>query len=67
MSERKTSIESRIDVLIRVLGVVFLIIGGVLAYNTSTTPLVPALVPVFYIMASSFVFVGILALISRLR
>ena len=64
---RKTSAEFRINVLIRLLGIIFLIIGGALAYNTSTTPLVPALVPVFYIIASSFFLVGILALISKLN
>ncbi|MAH21511.1 MAG: hypothetical protein CMO12_01720 [Thaumarchaeota archaeon] len=62
----KTSSKIQINLLIRLLGVIFIVIGVALAYNTSTTPLVPALVPVFYIIASSFIFVGILALISRI-
>ena len=63
----KTSPKIQINLLIRLIGVIFIVIGVALAYNTSITPLVPALVPVFYIMASSFFVVGILALISKLN
>lgn len=54
------------DALIRVMGLVCIILGGVFVYFISQTQLIPQLVPIFYFMAATLIFAGFVVLIARL-
>jgi zinc transporter ZupT len=57
--------QTRVDALLKVLGFVCIIIGGVFAYFIYQTQLIPQLVPIFYFMAGLLVFVGAVIVIAR--
>ena len=57
--------QQRISALLRVIGLVCIVLGGVFAYYISQTVLIPQLVPVFYFMAGLLIFVGVTVLIAR--
>ncbi|MEM2211705.1 MAG: hypothetical protein QW372_06660 [Nitrososphaerales archaeon] len=67
MSSSKKIIETRLDILIRILGLIFVIIGIVISYITATTPLLEQVSMVFYLISILFIISGGIALISKLR
>ncbi len=56
----------RIDVFIRLIGLIFLIIGISIAYFTATTPIIPQISPIYYFISILFIISGLVALISKL-
>ncbi|MGB9659417.1 MAG: hypothetical protein ACPLY9_02675 [Nitrososphaerales archaeon] len=56
----------RIDVFIRIIGLIFLILGVSIAYFTATTPLIPQISPIYYFISILFIISGLIALISKL-
>jgi hypothetical protein len=60
----KTS-QQRIDAMLRVIGLVCIVIGGVFAYFITQTALIPQLYPIFYFMAALLIFAGIVVVIAR--
>ncbi|MCP8303924.1 MAG: hypothetical protein H3Z50_00390 [archaeon] len=66
MGTSKTT-ETRIDIFIRFIGLIFLILGILLAYFTATTPIVPQISPIYYLVSIICMISGLVALISRLE
>lgn len=66
MSKIKTA-EARLNVFIRLLGLVFLAFGGIVAYYTATTNLTPQIPPVFYAISVIMVTGGLIVLVSKLE
>ncbi len=66
MSAPKTA-EARLNVFIRLLGLVFLALGGAVAYYTATTNLTPQIPPIFYIISLLMVASGVLVLAAKLE
>jgi hypothetical protein len=73
MSKGKTinADDSRVNVLIRMVGVAFLAIGSVMTYETFVNAggdgLQPPLVPVLYLCSLMLVIAGVAALISKYK
>ena len=57
----------QINLFIRLAGIIFVGLGGVLAYFTSSTPLIVQVSTVFYLISVLLTSFGILALISKLE
>ena len=66
MSGTLATSQARMDAVIRVLGLVCVIVGAVFAYFISQTTLIPQLVPIFYFMAATLIFAGVVVLIARM-
>ncbi len=66
MSKIKTA-EARLNVFIRLLGLLFLILGAIIAYYTATTNLTPQIPPVFYGISVIMVTAGFIVLVSKLE
>ena len=62
-----TPTGTRIDLVMRLLGRIFLSFGVVLAVFTSRTPLVSQIIPVFYFIALLLAISGIIGLIVRIK
>ena len=60
-------VELRLNLLIRFLGLVFLALGVVLAYFTSTSAIAPQSTPVFYGASLSLCVAGLVALAVKLE
>ncbi|MDA4136539.1 MAG: hypothetical protein OK449_06035 [Thaumarchaeota archaeon] len=62
---------SRVSVMIRLIGLVFLGLGASLTYFTYTAAaqasIVPQIVPVFYLGAGMLMLVGLIALIAKYK
>ncbi|MCP8315702.1 MAG: hypothetical protein H3Z51_02410 [archaeon] len=56
----------RVDIFIRLIGLIFLILGLSIAYFTANTPLVPQISPIYYFISILFIISGFIALISKL-
>lgn len=65
MSSKARTTE-RIDMFIRLIGLIFLILGFSIAYFTATTPLIPQISPIYYFISILFIISGLVALISKL-
>lgn len=61
------AVESRLDMFVRLLGVIFLIFGIVLAALTASSPIVPQVSPVFYFISIIMVVSGLLAVVAKLK
>jgi hypothetical protein len=63
--------DSRVNVLLRLVGLLFLAIGAVLTYLTYeealNADLVPQLVPVFYLCSGILIIAGFTAMIAKYR
>lgn len=57
----------QINMFIRLAGLIFVVLGGVLAYFTLSTPLIIQVSSVFYLISILLVSFGALALISKLE
>jgi len=66
LKKSKTT-EARIDIFIRFIGLVFLTIGVLIAYFTATTPIVPQISPVYYLVSILCIISGFVTLISKLE
>ena len=71
MSSTVNAADSRINVLIRIMGIAFLAFGATMTYLTyseaASAALQPPLVPVLYLCSSMLVLAGIVALISKYK
>ncbi|MGQ9468736.1 MAG: hypothetical protein ACUVTD_02770 [Nitrososphaerales archaeon] len=56
----------RVNVFIRLIGLLFLILGLSIAYFTANTPLIPQISPIYYFISILFIIFGFIALISKL-
>ncbi len=63
--------ESRVNVLLRLVGLVILALGGAMTYLTymegSNANIVPQILPVFYLIALLLMIVGIVAVIAKFK
>jgi uncharacterized membrane protein YoaK (UPF0700 family) len=63
--------DSRVNVLIRLVGIMFFVLGTAMTYLTyqeaAAATLVPALIPVLYLLSSMLMVAGFAALIARYR
>ena len=60
-------LSTRANVFVKLAGLIFIILGGILAFFTSITPLIVQLSTVFYIISAILAFAGITAIISKLE
>ena len=58
-------LDIRANVFVKLAGLIFIILGGILAFFTSITPLIVQLSTVFYIISAILAFAGITAIISK--
>jgi hypothetical protein len=61
------AVESRLNILVRLLGVIFLIFGMVLAALTASSPIIPQVSPLFYFISIIMVVSGLLAVVAKLK
>ncbi len=73
-SERQATFDSgasRIAMLVRLAGIVFLILGAAMTYFTysaaSSSSIVPQIVPVFYLGSGLLMIVGIVAIVAKYK
>ena len=63
--------DSRVNVLLRLVGLLFLAIGALLTYftyaETANADLVPDLVPVFYLCAGILIVSGLTAMVAKYK
>ena len=59
--------ETRMGIIVRILGLIFLALGFTLAYFTSTTPIAQQALSTFYLIAALFIISGIITLIAKLK
>jgi hypothetical protein len=63
--------DSRVNVLIRLVGIMFFALGAAMTYLTyqeaAAATLVPALIPVLYLLSSMLLVAGFVALIARYK
>jgi hypothetical protein len=59
-------IEERVNISIRLIGLVFLILGAFVIYHTANTSLIPQVSPIYYLISLLFIIFGLIALISEL-
>ncbi len=63
--------DSRVNVLIRLVGILFFALGAAMSYLTyqeeAATTLVPTLTPVLYLLSSMLMVAGFVALIARYK
>ncbi len=63
--------ESRVNVMLRLVGLVFLALGAAMTYLTyseaSQANIVPQIVPVFYLVSSLLMAVGFITTITRYK
>jgi hypothetical protein len=63
--------DSRVNVLIRLVGIMFFALGAAMTYLTyqeaAAATLVPALVPVLYLLSSMLMVAGFAALMARYK
>jgi len=63
--------ESRVNVLLRLVGMVFFALGAALTYLTYqealASTLVPQIVPVFYLCAGILMIVGVTAIFAKFK
>jgi len=57
----------RANVFVKLAGLIFIVLGAVLAFFTSTTPLIVQVSTVFYVISAILAFSGIVAIISKLE
>jgi hypothetical protein len=56
---------TRLNVFVKLAGLIFIILGAVLAFFTSTTPLLVQVSTVFYMISAILAFAGTVAIISK--
>ncbi|MFQ6134968.1 MAG: hypothetical protein ACE5KU_04040 [Nitrososphaerales archaeon] len=59
--------EARLNIFLRLAGIVFIALGILLALFTSTTPLITQVAMVFYLISALLTLSGIIAVISKLE
>jgi hypothetical protein len=63
--------DSRVNVLVRLVGIMFFVLGAAMTYLTYqeavAATLVPALIPVLYLLSSSLMVAGFVALMARYK
>jgi hypothetical protein len=67
MEKKRAIYRSRVNVLLKTLGLIFLILGLLTAYLTATTPLYPPVAATFYLIAALLAASGLVALIARIE
>ena len=60
-------LSTRANVFVKLAGLIFIILGGILAFFTSTTPLIVQVSTVFYMISAILAFAGTVAIISKLE
>ncbi|MCS7116219.1 MAG: hypothetical protein RMJ31_02975 [Nitrososphaerota archaeon] len=66
MSDSKV-VETRMNILTRLLGFIFVMVGIIISYATATTPLLEQVSTVFYLISILFIISGGIALIGKLK
>jgi hypothetical protein len=67
MEKRREIYRSRVNVLLRALGLIFLVLGLLTAYLTATTPLYPPVAATFYLISTLLAASGVVALVARIE
>ena len=60
-------LSTRANVFVKLAGLIFIILGAILAFFTSTTPLLVQVSTVFYMISAILAFSGTVAIISKLE
>ena len=60
-------LSTRANVFVKLAGLIFIILGAILAFFTSTTPLLVQVSTVFYMISAILAFAGTIAIISKLE
>ncbi len=60
-------LDTRANVFVKLAGLIFIVLGVILAFFTSSTPLIVQVSTVFYIISVILTFSGIVAIISKLK
>jgi hypothetical protein len=60
-------LSTRANVFVKLAGLIFIILGAILAFFTSTTPLLVQVSTVFYMISAILAFAGTVAIISKLE
>jgi hypothetical protein len=60
-------LSTRANVFVKLAGLIFIILGAILAFFTSTTPLIVQVSTVFYMISAILAFAGTVAIISKLE
>lgn len=64
--EKKEIYRSRVNVLLKLIGLIFLVLGLVTAYLTATTILPPPVAATFYLISALLAASGFIALVARI-
>jgi len=67
MEKKREIYRSRVNVLLKTLGLIFLVLGLLTAYLTATTPLYPPVAATFYLISALLAASGLITLIARLE
>lgn len=64
---KSAEVESRLNVLLKLIGSLFLIFGAALAALTATSPIIPQVASVFYFISITMIVSGFLAVYAKLK
>ena len=67
MEKKREIYRSRVNVLLKTLGLIFLVLGLLTAYFTATTPLYPPVATTFYLISALLAASGLITLIARIE
>jgi uncharacterized membrane protein len=60
-------VEKRLNTLVKFVGLIFLVFGGILAALTATSAIAPQVSPVFYFIAIMMIVSGFVTLYAKLK
>ncbi len=64
--EKKEIYRSRINILVKLIGLIFLALGLLTAYLTATTLLQPPVAATFYLISTLLAAAGLITLVSKI-
>jgi len=67
MEKKREIYRSRVNVLLKTLGLIFLVLGILTAYFTATTTLHPPVAATFYLISALLAASGLITLIARIE
>lgn len=65
--EKKDIYRSRMNILVKLIGLIFLVMGLLTAYLTATTALHPSVATTFYLISALLAASGLIALVAQIK
>ncbi|MEM2883956.1 MAG: hypothetical protein QXN08_04135 [Nitrososphaerales archaeon] len=65
--EKKEIYRSRMNILIKLIALIFVVMGLLTAYLTATTPLHPSVASTFYLISALLAVSGLITLVARIK